>query len=105
MSILEILEAHHYQHADFTDAENRCKCGHQYGESIWPFRHPREMHHTHVAQVLEEAVREREAVAWTSGVDTALNHAIQNPDGITLRLEHLDGRPWANPYRMEPNDD
>lgn len=36
--------------------------------------------------------------AWAEGVATALNHAIQNDDGITLRLEHLDGRPWTNPY-------
>ena len=37
--------------------------------------------------------------AWDEGVAVALNHAIRNEDGITLRLEHLDGRPWANPYR------
>jgi len=37
--------------------------------------------------------------AWEEGVVTALNHAFRNDDGITLRLEHLDGRPWANPYR------
>lgn len=36
--------------------------------------------------------------AWQDGVDTALNYAIRNPDGITLRLEHLDGRPWVNPH-------
>lgn len=41
------------------------------------------------------------AEAWDEGVATALNHAIRNDDGITLRLEHLDGRPWVNPYRSE----
>ena len=39
------------------------------------------------------------ARAWDEGVRTALNHAIGNDDGVTLRLEHLDGTPWANPYR------
>ena len=38
------------------------------------------------------------AAGWAEGVETALNHAIRNPDGITLRLEHLDGRPWQNPH-------
>ena len=42
---------------------------------------------------------EVKAEAWDEGVAVALNHAIRNEDGITLRLEHLDGRPWANPYR------
>ena len=46
-----------------------------------------------------DAVRTARAEAWDEGVAVALNHAIRNPDGITLRLEHLDGRPWANPYR------
>ena len=40
-----------------------------------------------------------QAEAWDKGVATALDHAIRNEDGITLRLEHLDGRPWVNPYR------
>lgn len=42
--------------------------------------------------------RSAQAEAWQAGVDTALNHALRNPDGVTLRLEHLDGRPWKNPY-------
>ena len=46
-----------------------------------------------------DAVRTARAEAWDEGVAVALNHAIRNEDGITLRLEHLDGRPWANPYR------
>lgn len=36
------------------------------------------------------------AEAWAEGVAVALNHAIRNEDGITLRLEHFDSR---NPYR------
>jgi hypothetical protein len=39
--------------------------------------------------------------AWDQGVNTALNYAIRNEDGVTLRLEHLDGSPWVNPYRSE----
>ena len=46
-----------------------------------------------------DAVRTARAEAWDEGVAVALNHAIRNEDGVTLRLEHLDGRPWANPYR------
>ncbi len=37
--------------------------------------------------------------AWDEGVSVALNHAIRNEDGVTLRLEHLDGRPWGNPHQ------
>lgn len=48
--------------------------------------------------VCAEARREGQAEAWDEGVVVALNHAIRNPDGITLRLEHLDGTPWPNPY-------
>ena len=44
---------------------------------------------------------EVKAEAWDEGVAVALNHAIRNPDGVTLRLEHLDGQPWHNPYRIE----
>ena len=51
------------------------------------------------AEAFCDAVRTARAEAWDEGVATALDHAIRNPDGITLRLEHLDGRPWANPYR------
>ena len=46
-----------------------------------------------------DAVRTARAEAWDEGVAVALNHALRNEDGTTLRLEHLDGRPWANPYR------
>lgn len=45
--------------------------------------------------------RNAQAEAWQAGVDTALNHALRNPDGVTLRLEHRDGRPWKNPYKEE----
>lgn len=38
------------------------------------------------------------AQAWEEGVATALNHAILDADGVRLRLEHLDGRAWVNPY-------
>lgn len=49
--------------------------------------------------------QELQAKAWEVGVATALNHAIRNEDGITLRLEHLDGRPWKNPYREHETGD
>lgn len=42
--------------------------------------------------------RPGQAAAWQAAVDTALDHAIRNEDGVTLRLEHLDGTPWRNPY-------
>lgn len=40
------------------------------------------------------------AEGWAEGVETALNHAILNPDGITLRLEKRDGQPWPNPFQV-----
>lgn len=43
------------------------------------------------------------AEAWDEGVATALNYAKRNPDGITLRLERHDGKPWPHPYRSEDN--
>ena len=54
-----------------------------------------------VKRLRAEVARLRAATspAWDEGVAVALNHAIRNEDGITLRLEHLDGRPWVNPYR------
>jgi len=36
---------------------------------------------------------------WDEGAATALEHAIRNEDGVTLRLEHQDGQTWQNPYR------
>ncbi len=51
------------------------------------------------AEAFCDAVRTARAEAWDEGVAVALNHAIRNEDGITLRLERLDGHPWANPYR------
>lgn len=75
----------------------------------WAGRHADAGHHgvAHVLYVAAKGVesiteqhdREARAEAWDEGVAVALNHAIRNEDGITLRLEHLDGRPWANPYR------
>lgn len=92
MTITELLEAHH--EALWNRAGRReCACGYEFTSG-----YSAQLHRAHVAEVLEQRTREREAQAWQKGVDTALNHAILNPDGITLRLEHLDGRPWANPY-------
>lgn len=51
-----------------------------------------------IADRMAQLIQAAKAEAWDTGVSTALNHAILNEDGITLRLEHLDGRPWANPY-------
>ena len=52
--------------------------------------------------VAQDWLVEQKAAAWTAGVGTALNHAITNDDGITLRLQHTDDRPWLNPYSGEP---
>ena len=95
MTPLEILEAHTFGHSLLTVRGFCDGCDwHSYtGPKVAV-----EAHRAHLAEVLDKHMQEREAGAWRKGVDTALNHAIQNPDGITLRLEHLDGRPWANPY-------
>lgn len=42
------------------------------------------------------------AMAWAEGAGTALNHAICNDDGVTLRLTHTDDRPWLNPHTGVP---
>lgn len=49
---------------------------------------------------MQSATRSLLATGWDAGVAVALNHAILNEDGVTLRLEHLDGTPWPNPYRQ-----
>jgi len=83
---------------------SRCLCG-------W---RSEEDHRAHVAEEVRKALAaagllvggvpgrseaEIKAEAWDEGVATSLEHAIRNDDGITLRLEHVDGSPWANPYR------
>lgn len=101
MTIQEILTAHKSNSVRYRaeDVVIRCACGTDWNGDTTPKAEI--SHRAHVAEVLEKHMQEREAGAWRKGVDTALNHAIQNPDGITLRLEHLDGRPWANPYRKD----
>lgn len=42
---------------------------------------------------LSASVLAAKAEAWDEGVRTALDFAVRNPDGITLRLN------YANPYR------
>ena len=54
-----------------------------------------------LAAVLPDLLAEARAEGWDEGVAVALDRAIRNPDGITLRLEHLNGDPWSNPYRTE----
>lgn len=89
MTILELLEAHHYRSADFMDTDNRCSCGHRYGNNIEVFLHPREMHHAHVAEVIETHTREKEARAWSNGF-----HKGRKAD------RHI--RTWPrNPYRTD----
>lgn len=101
MTILEIIEAHQYEPISDRLRVASCSCGGWQDEMPYKLRNHFEAHRAHLAEVLETHQQEREAEAWGKGVTTALNHAILNPDGITLRLEHLDGRPWENPYRAE----
>lgn len=44
---------------------------------------------------LTEVLRDLPAQLWQEGADTALDHAIRNDDGVTLRLE------VPNPYAGE----
>lgn len=39
-----------------------------------------------------------QAEAWAEGVETALNHAKRDENGITLSLVTWGGTPWPNPY-------
>ena len=43
-------------------------------------------------------VRAERAAAWDEGAEAALDHAVRNADGITLRLD----RP--NPYAADPEE-
>lgn len=79
----------------FSGDSTACRCDRTWRKNAEHRAHATEA----LAAVLAPVIREQEAEAWGAGVATALNHAILNEDGITLRLEHLDGRPWANPYR------
>ena len=99
MTPLEILDAHTVKRPWSEASRMRCKCG----EAVTAETEGQlyALHRAHVAEVIDAWVKEQRAEAWGKGVATALNHAIRNPDGITLRLEHLDGRPWENPYRQE----
>ena len=47
---------------------------------------------------LPVAMKRFQEVAWDEGAETALNHAIRNDDGVTLRLEQ------SNPYKEESHD-
>lgn len=98
MTIIELLEAHEPRLLNYA-----CSCGAEFPPPNEQGR-PYLKYRAHVAEVLDAHMQVREAGAWRTGVDTALNHAILNPDGITLRLEHLDGRPWANPYKEESSN-
>lgn len=99
ITILELLEAHTVKRPWSEASRMRCKCGEVVTAETEGQLYA--LHRAHAAEVLEAHQQEREAEAWGKGVTTALNHAILNADGITLRLEHLDGRPWENPYRAE----
>lgn len=78
-------DCEHYGLEEDPNTPGGCKPCHEYAKRI--------------AERLMPVVTEAQAATWDASVATALNHAILNEDGITLRLEHLDGRPWANPHR------
>ena len=84
-----VLAAHGVRSA--CHGETLCACG----DGVWRGNSSRAKH---IADALALAGFGSQHDAWAEGVATALNHAINNDDGMTLRLEHLDGRPWTNPY-------
>lgn len=49
----------------------------------------------------QPTVREAKAEGWDEGVAITLNRAVRQDDGITLKLEYLNGTPIPNPYRSE----
>lgn len=100
MSIKKVFKQH-FKLVFNDEGQRECQCGFFIGNGD----NAGKRHKKHAIQVLEQHTRDKEAKAWQEGVGTALNHAILNPDGITLRLEHLDGRTWDNPYRKEARDE
>ena len=79
MTILEILEAH-----TRSFRTGRCSCDNHGTKRTF------HGHRSHVAGVLEEHMKEREAEAWDKGATF-----YDDADEIMLR---------ANPYRKEPRD-
>lgn len=51
-------------------------------------------HRRHVMDALMPVIAEALARAWDEGSSTALDHAIRNDDGITLRLDKPN--PWRS---------
>lgn len=89
---LEILEAHRFRPSAI--AVGQCMCDLSKTMRV-------SLHRTHVAQVLDEAMREREADAWQAGYEDGAVHAVgirSHIDGLTER----DPKRPANPYREQP---
>lgn len=55
--------------------------------------------YTELARFIADRVREAKAEAWDEGAQTALDYAVRNPDGITLRLDT-----HRNPYIRQEAD-
>lgn len=84
MTPLEILEAHRaLSIRHLTPMHERCECGRLFDSKA--------AHRHHVAEVLDQYVREREAIAWSGGFHKGRK---------TENGSHISTWP-KNPYRTE----
>lgn len=96
-SMLEILEAHSFGHSLLTVRGfcNGCDWNSYTGPKV-----AIEEHRHHVAQVLDEAMREREAEAWEEGFQAGWEeHESPGP----FVNDYWDAK-TPNPYRKESSD-
>jgi len=87
VTALELLEAHQQVHG-IRDMRLHCFCG-------WSDERRASLHRSHVAQVLEQHIQDREAEAWDKGA---------NEVHISGDLFDVDQAIAANPYQTEPSD-
>ena len=87
MTALELLEAHLQVHG-IRDMRLHCSCG-------WSDERRASHHRAHIAQVLEQHIREREAEAWDKGA---------NEVHISGDQFDVDQAIAANPHRTESSD-
>jgi len=101
MTPLEILEAHTVKRPWSEASRMRCKCGEVVTAETENQLYA--LHRAHVAQVLDEAMREAKAVAWDEGAAKGWRCSTPQVNGTNYHWRS-SGKP-DNPHRKEPNDD
>ncbi|UAV84825.1 hypothetical protein BV113_00310 [Glutamicibacter phage BIM BV-113] len=95
MTIQEILEAHQYEPTSYLVRIASCSCGDWADAAPAHLAKHFEGHRAHLAEVLEQHMREREADAWDKGA---------NEVHISGDQFDVDQAIAANPHRTESSD-